>query len=104
MLEPGSLCDVAFRYARWLRETDQWDSMSLFTAVIHPVVGTLAARPSTDLGDIDAYLVRRSFAVAAWDRIEPERVRQTWMEFARYLEAEGRDHQALRAAVEQAAR
>lgn len=103
MLQPGSLCEVAFRYARWLRETNQWDSMDLFSSIIHPVVGTLAGRPSTELGDIDAELVRRSFAVASWDRIEPGRARQAWIDFARYLEADGHDHQALRAAVEHAA-
>lgn len=104
MLEPGSLCEVAFRYARWLRETDQWESMDLFTAIIHPVVGALAGRPSTQLRDIDAKLVRRSIAVATWERIDAERARQAWIDFACYLETDGKDHRVLRDAVDRAVR
>ena len=95
MLEPDSLCDVAFRYARWLRETGQWDAMDLFTWVIHPAIGALAGRGKTKVGDIDCALVTRSLRVAVQDRIDPALAAGAWADFIDYLEAEGLPHGPL---------
>lgn len=92
MLTPGSLCDVAFRYARWLRETGQWEAMELFTWVIHPVIGTLAGREQTSLADLDRDLVQRSLRVAARDRIDSDLALGAWVDFMAFLDAEGIEH------------
>ncbi|HEX5506138.1 MAG TPA: hypothetical protein VFW96_26200 [Thermomicrobiales bacterium] len=95
MFETDSLCDVAFRYARWLRETGQWDAMTLFTFVIHPAVGKLASLGQTRIADIDARLVRRTILVAIQDRIDPELAIGAWADFLAFLDAEGVAHQPL---------
>lgn len=92
MLRPGSLCDVAFRYARWLRETGQWEAMDLFTWVIHPVIGTLAGREQTSLIELDRDLVQRSLRVATQDRIDPDLALGAWADFVAFLDAEGIEH------------
>jgi hypothetical protein len=95
MFEPDSLCDVAFRYARWLRETGQWDAMDLFTTLIHPAVGALAGRGKTRIADLDARLVRRTILVALQDRVAPDLAVGAWADFLAFLDAEGVPHQPL---------
>lgn len=95
MHTPGSFCDVAFRYAVWLRETRQWDAMDLFTWVIHPAVGMLAGRNKTHITDLDATIVRRAIRVAIQDGIEPELAAGAWLDFIAFLDAEGIAHGPL---------
>lgn len=95
MFEPDSLCDVAFRYARWLRETGQWDAMDLFTTLIHPAVGALAGQGKTRIADLDARLVRRTILVAAQDRVPTDLAVGAWADFLAFLDAEGVSHQPL---------
>ncbi len=92
MHEPGSLSEVAFRYARWLRETGQWEAMELFTWVIHPAVGRLAGRGKTRVADLTPVVVKRSLLVAAQDRLDPELAAGAWADFADFLDAEGIAH------------
>ncbi len=92
MHEPGSLCDVAFRYARWLRETGQWEAMELFTWVIHPAVGRLAGRGKTCVADLTPAVVKRTLLVAARGRIDPDLAVGAWIDFADFLDAEGIPH------------
>lgn len=95
MHESGSLCDVAFRYARWLRETDQWDAMLLFSIVIHPAVGTLAGQGKTRVTDLNQRLVHRTLRVAAQDRVPPDLAIGAWLDFIAYLDAEEIAHGPL---------
>ena len=92
MHEPGSLCDIAFRYARWLRETGQWEAMELFTFVIHPAVGALAGRGKTRVTDLHRAQVRRALAVAIQDGIDADLALGAWEDFAAFLDAEGIEH------------
>ncbi len=92
MHEPGSLSEVAFRYARWLRETSQWEAMEFFTWVIHPAVGRLAGRGKTRVADLTPAIVKRSLLVAAQDRLDPELAAGAWADFAAFLDAEGIAH------------
>lgn len=85
----GSLCEVAFRYARWLRETGQWEAMDLFAAVIHPAVGRLAGDGRTRVTDITPEVVRRTLLMAEWDRIDPGLAAGAWADFAAFLKVEG---------------
>jgi len=95
MLPPGNLADVAFRYARWLRETGQWEAMELFTFVIHPAVGALAGRGKTRVLDLHRSHVRRALAVAVQDGIDQELAYGAWEDFVAYLDAEGVPHHLL---------
>lgn len=92
MHDRGSLCEVAFRYARWLRETGQWEAMDLFTFVIHPAVGRLAGEGKTRVSDITPDVVWRTLVVAAQDRIDPDLAAGAWVDFAAFLDAEGIAH------------
>lgn len=92
MHKPGSLSEVAFRYARWLRETGQWEAMELFTWVIHPAVGRLAGRGKTRVADLTPVVVKRSLLVAAQDRLDPELAAGAWADFADFLDDEGIAH------------
>ena len=96
MFKPGSLADIAFRYARWLRETGQWEAMELFTWVIHPVVGRLAGSDKGLVTDLTPDMVRRSLLVAAQDRVDPVLAAGAWSDFADFLDAEGIPHGPLR--------
>lgn len=93
MHDRGSLCEVAFRYARWLRETGQWEAMDLFTGVIHPAVGRLAGDGKSEVTDITPDVIRRTLAVAERDRIDPELAAGAWDDFAAFLDAEGIAHE-----------
>ena len=95
MHQPGSLCDVAFRYARWLRETGQWEAMELFSFVVHPAVGALAGRGKTRVLDLHRSHVRRALAVALQDGIDPDLAHGAWEDFVAYLDAEGIAHRPL---------
>ena len=95
MLPPGNLADVAFRYARWLRETGQWEAMELFTFVIHPAIGALAGRSKTHVLDLHRSHVRRALAVAIQDGIDPELAYGAWEDFIAFLDAEGIPHRPL---------
>lgn len=92
MHDRGSLSEVAFRYARWLRETEQWEAMDLFAAVIHPAVGRLAGDGLTRPTDITPEVKQRTLLMAAWDRIDPELVDGAWEDFADFLDVEGIPH------------
>ena len=89
MLKPDSLMSIAFRYARWLRETDQWAAMDLFSAIIHPALGRLAGMGKTRVTDLTPAIVRRTLLVARQDRIDDENARGAWIDFFDYLDAEG---------------
>lgn len=92
MLDQDSLAGVAFRYARWLRETEQWDAMDLFSFVIHPAIGRLAGMGRTQVADLTPAIVRRALLIAAQDRIEPSHALGAWEDFLAYLAAEGIHH------------
>lgn len=94
MLDPNSLSGVAFRYARWLRETDQWDAMDLFSYVIHPAVGRMAGMGRTKVVDLTPAMVRRALLIAAQDRIDPILAQGAWEDFVAYLEFEGIEHRS----------
>ncbi len=89
MLNPDSLMSIAFRYARWLRETEQWEAMALFSAVIHPALGRLAGMGKSRITDLTPAIVRRTVLVAHQDRIDDENARGAWIDFFDYLDAEG---------------
>lgn len=92
MHDPQSLMGIAFRYARWLRETEQWEAMHLFTFVIHPALGRLAGMGKTSVGDITPAIVERTMLVAAQDRIAPELALGAWSDFLDFLDVEGVPH------------
>ncbi len=92
MLDPDSLVGVAFRYARWLRETEQWDAMDLFSFVIHPALGRMAGMGRTRVTDLTPAMVRRALLVAAQDHIDPTLAQGAWEDFLAYLASEGIDH------------
>ena len=92
MLDPNSLSGVAFRYARWLRETDQWDAMDLFSFVIHPAVGRMAGLGRTRVTDLTPAMVRRALLLAAQDSIDPILAQGAWEDFVAFLDFEGIDH------------
>lgn len=95
MYERGSLGEIAFRYARWLRDTGQWEAMDLFTWVIHPAVGRLAGRGKTRVSDLTPAVVERTLLVAAQERIAPELAAGAWADFGDFLDAEGIPHASL---------
>jgi hypothetical protein len=92
MLDPNSLGGVAFRYARWLRETDQWDAMDLFSFVIHPAVGRMAGMGRTRPTDLTPSMVRRALLMAAQDEIDPTLAIGAWEDFLAFLDVEGIDY------------
>ena len=92
MLDQTSLAGVAFRYARWLRETEQWDAMELFSFVIHPAIGRLAGLGRTRVTDLTPAMVGRALTIATQDRIEHELAYGAWEDFLAFLAAEGIDH------------
>lgn len=92
MLDPNSLAGVAFRYARWLRETEQWDAMMLFSFVIHPAIGRMAGVGKTRVTDLTPAMVRRALLLAAQDRIDPDLAHGAWEDFLQFLDIEGIDH------------
>jgi hypothetical protein len=92
MHEPESLLGIAFRYARWLRETDQWEAMDLFTWVIHPAIGRLAGMGKTRISDLTPAIVNRTILVAIQDRIDPELALGAWSDFLDFLDVEGVPH------------
>jgi hypothetical protein len=89
MLDPNSLGGVAFRYARWLRETDQWDAMYLFSFVIHPAIGRMAGMGRTRVTDLTPAMVRRALLIASQDQIDPILALGAWEDFLAYLDFEG---------------
>lgn len=89
MLNPDSLMSIAFRYARWLRETEQWEAMDLFSAVIHPALGRLAGMGKSRIDDLTPAIIRRTVLVARQDRIDEENALGAWLDFFDYLDAEG---------------
>lgn len=89
MLNPDSLMSIAFRYARWLRETEQWEAMDLFSAVIHPALGRLAGMGKSKLADLTPAIIRRTVLIARQDRIDEENALGAWIDFFDYLDAEG---------------
>jgi hypothetical protein len=89
MLNPDSLMSIAFRYARWLRETEQWEAMDLFSAVIHPALGRLAGMGKIKVTDLTPAIVRRTVLIARQDRIDDENALGAWIDFCDYLDAEG---------------
>jgi hypothetical protein len=91
MLDPNSLSGVAFRYARWLRETDQWDAMDLFSFVIHPAVGRMAGLGRTRAIDLTPAMVRRALLIATQDRIDHTLALGAWEDFLAFLDFEGID-------------
>jgi hypothetical protein len=95
MHDPGSLNGIAFRYARWLRDTGQWDAMDLFTGVIHPAVGWLAGRGQASIMDISPSIIRRTVLVARRDGVDPELAIGVWSDFLEYLDIEGIPHRPL---------
>ena len=95
MYDRGSLGEVAFRYARWLRDTGQWQAMDLFSWVIHPAVGRLAGLGKTRVTDLTPAIVKRALLVAAQDRIDPELAAGAWADFSDFLDAEGIPHGPL---------
>ena len=92
MHDPNSLMGVAFRYARWLRETEQWDAMEFFTFVIHPALGRLAGMGKTRIADLTPAIVDRTLAVAAQDRIDRVLALGSWSDFLDFLDVEGVPH------------
>ena len=92
MLDPTSLAGVAFRYARWLRETEQWDAMMLFSFVIHPAIGRMAGMGKTRVTDLTPAMVRRALTVARQDNIDPDLAYGAWEDFLQFLDIEGIDH------------
>lgn len=92
MLNSDSMMAIAFRYARWLRETDQWEAMALFSAVIHPALGRLAGMGKTRLADLTPAIVQRTVLVALQDRTDAELAVGAWMDFLAYLDEEGVPH------------
>ena len=88
MLNPDSLMSIAFRYARWLRETDQWEAMDLFSAVIHPALGQLAGMGKIKVADLTPAIIRRTVLIARRDRIDDENALGAWIDFFDYLDAE----------------
>lgn len=92
MHDPNSLMGVAFRYARWLRETEQWEAMELFTFVIHPAIGRLAGMGKTRIADLTPAIVDRTLAVAAQDRIDRTLALGSWSDFLDFLDVEGVPH------------
>jgi hypothetical protein len=89
MLNPDSLLSIAFRYARWLRETDQWEAMDLFSAIIHPALGRLAGMGKTRITDLTPAIIRRTLLIARQDGIDDENALGAWSDFFDYLDAEG---------------
>lgn len=89
MQDPESLCGVAFRYARWLRETGQWDAMDLFTFVIHPAVGWLAGADRTRVADITPAIIRRTLLIAVREGLDHDLAAGAWADFVAYLDVEG---------------
>ncbi len=92
MHDPNSLMGVSFRYARWLRETEQWEAMELFTFVIHPAIGRLAGMGKTRIADLTPAIVDRTLAVAAQDRIDRVLALGSWSDFLDFLDVEGVPH------------
>lgn len=89
MFDDDSPCGAAFKYARWLRETGQWDAMHTFSAVIHPVVGQLAGRSRTRLSDLTTAIIARSIRDAARHGITPDMAMASWGGFKDFLAAAG---------------
>lgn len=94
MLNPDSIMAIAFRYARWLRETEQWEAMELFSAVIHPALGRLAGMGKTRLADLTPAIVRRTILVASQDHTDADLAIGAWVDFLAYLDEEGIAHPA----------
>lgn len=94
MLDQNSLAGVAFRYARWLRETEQWDAMELFSFVIHPAIGLVAGLGRTRVTDLTPAMVRRALIIAGQDRIDRELAYGAWEDFLAFLASEGIDYRA----------
>lgn len=92
MLNPDSLLGISFRYARWLRDTDQWEAMELFSFVIHPALGRLAGMNKTKMIDLTPAIVQRTILVAQQDRIAPQLAVGAWNDFLGFLDTEGIDH------------
>ena len=92
MLDPTSLASVAFSYARWLRETEQWDAMMLFSFVIHPVIGRMAGSGRTKVADLTPAMVRRALLIASQDHIDNELAYGAWVDFLNFLDQEGIAH------------
>lgn len=78
---PFSLLGVAFRYERWLRETDQWYAMELFARVIYPAIGRLAGRGKPQFSDLTPEVINRSIRLAIQDHIDPASARWAWIDF-----------------------
>ncbi len=89
MLNPDSLMSIAFRYARWLRETEQWEAMELFPVVIHPAIGRLAGMGKIKVTDLTPAIIRRTVLIARQDGIDDENALGAWIDFFDYLDAEG---------------
>ena len=89
MLNPDSLMSIAFRYARWLRETEQWEAMDLFSAIIHPALGRLAGMGKTKITDLTPAIIRRTVLIARQDGIDDENAFGAWIDFFDYLDGEG---------------
>lgn len=83
---------IAFRYARWLRETDQWEAMELFSFVIHPALGRLAGMGKTKIADLTPAIVNRTILVAMQDHLDPDLAIGAWADFLDYLDVEGVPH------------
>ena len=92
MHDPNSLVGVAFRYAAWLRETEQWEAMTLFSFVIHPAIGRLAGMGKTRISDLTPSMVRRTILVARQDGIDAELAFGAWVDFLEFLDVEGVPH------------
>lgn len=84
-----SLFDIAFRYARWLRETDQWEAMDLFSAVIHPAVGRLAGEGRIRVTDLTPAVLTRTILVATQRGVDYELAAGAWSDFFAFLDVEG---------------
>lgn len=89
MHDPNSLMGVSFRYARWLRETEQWEAMELFSAVIHPAIGRLAGMGKTRVADLTPAIIRRTVLIVRQDRDDDENALGAWLDFFDYLDVEG---------------
>ena len=92
MHDPNSLVGVAFRYAAWLRETEQWEAMTLFSFVIHPAIGQLAGMGKTRISDLTPAMVRRTLMVAVQDKVDVDLATGAWADFLDFLDLEGVPH------------
>lgn len=95
MHDRGSLVEVAFRYAGWLHETEQWEVLDLFAWVIHPAIGQLAGEGKTRVADLTPAVIGRALLTAAWRGVAPELATGAWSDFFDFLDVEGIAHGPL---------